>query len=70
MFWRVVNTFILARGRETMRVYRVTFRDAKRPLSLREGKNKEDAELTSYTIRSSAPVDTSPFLEDDLRVYV
>ena len=53
-----------------MRVYRVTFRDAKRSLNLREGKNKEDAELTSYTIRSSAPVDTSPFLEDDLRVYV
>ena len=37
---------------------------------LREGKNKEDAELTSYTIRSSVPVDTSPFLENDLRVYV
>ena len=32
-----------------MRVYRVTFRDAKRSLNLREGKNEEDAVLTSHS---------------------
>ena len=32
-----------------MTVYIVTFRDAKRPLNLSEGKNEEDAVLTSYS---------------------
>ena len=32
-----------------MRVYRVTVRDAQRLLNLREGKNEEDAVLTSYS---------------------
>jgi hypothetical protein len=70
LFWRVVSTFTLSEGEGYDGS--ITLADAKRPLNLREGKNDEEAVLTSYSptkttsIRSSAPVNTSlPFPEDD-----
>ena len=49
LFWRVVSTFILSEGEGNDESIHVVFRDEKRPLNIREGKNEEDAVLTSYS---------------------